>query len=137
MRHTFFLCMGFAFGAAVVMGAGLLTTGRPFLSLFSADAAVVEAGMLRLQVMCLSYGLSAFMDCPIAASRGLGKSFGSTLIVITGSCVFRVLWIYTVFAWVGTAPSLYLLYPCSWFITAAAELLYFRRVYREAAAHMA
>lgn len=137
VRRAFFLCMGFAVGVGAVMGAGLLTMGRPFLSLFSGDAAVVEAGMLRMQVMCLSYWISPFMDCPIAASRGLGKSVGSTVIVITGSCIFRILWIYTVFAWVGTAPSLYLLYPCSWFITAVAELLYFRRVYREASVHMA
>ena len=137
VRHAFFLCMGFAAGIAVIMGGGLLAMSRPFLSLFSGDAAVVEAGVLRMQVMCLSYGISPFMDCPISASRGLGKTLGSTAIVITGSCIFRIAWIYTVFAWVGTPTSLYLLYPCSWVITAAAELWYFRRVYREAAAHMA
>ena len=137
VRQTFLLCAGFACCAAVIVGGGLLAMGRPFLSLFTGDAAVVEAGLLRMQVICPSYIIAPFMDCPIAASRGLGKSLGSTIIVITGSCIFRILWIYTVFAWVGTPTSLYLLYPCSWTITAVAEMLYFRSVYRNAAVHMA
>ena len=137
VRNSFFLCMGLAVGIGAVLGVGLLAAGPAFLSLFSADAAVVEAGMLRMQIMCLSYGISPFMDAPIAASRGLGRSVGSTVIVIAGSCVFRILWIYTVFTWIGTASSLYLLYPCSWTITAVAELLYFRRVYRDAFARIA
>ena len=81
--------------------------------------------------MSLSYCISSFMDCPIAASRGLGRGLVPTIIVILGSCVFRVLWVYTVFEWFGTITSLYLLYPCSWSITAIAELWYFRRAYRE------
>ena len=70
------------------------------------------------------------MDCTIAASRGLGKCVVPTAIVILGSCVFRVIWVYTVFAYFGTLLSLYLLYAFSWAITAAAEILYFRFTYR-------
>lgn len=47
------------------------------------------------------------------------------MIVILGSCVFRVIWVYTIFAHFHTIPSLYLLYVFSWTITAAAEILYF------------
>ena len=65
------------------------------------------------------------MDCTIAASRGLGKSLVPTIIVILGSCVFRIAWIYTVFAYFQTVPSLYLLYIFSWIITAVAEIAYF------------
>ena len=70
------------------------------------------------------------MDCSIAAARGLGKSIVPMIIVVLGSCVFRVVWIYTVFAFYKTIPSLYLLYFFSWAITGAAETLYFRKVYK-------
>ena len=80
----------------------------------------------------LAYCTSAFMDCTIAASRGLGKTVVPTVIVIMGSCVFRVIWVYTIFAHFHTIPSLYLLYPCSWALTAIAEILYFIRCYRQA-----
>ena len=71
------------------------------------------------------------MYCSIAASRGLGKSVVPTYIVIMGSCVFRVIWIYTVFANFKTVPSLYILYICSWTLTAIAEFIYFMRIYKE------
>ena len=54
-----------------------------------------------------------------------------TVIVVAGSCVFRIIWIYTVFAAFRTVPSLYLLYPVSWTLTAAAEIAYFMRAYRK------
>ena len=86
--------------------------------------------LYRLTVMGLSYGFSALMDNSISASRGLGRGLVPTVIVIMGSCVFRVAWIFTVFAWFGTITSLYLLYIFSWTITGIAEALYFRKVYR-------
>ena len=71
------------------------------------------------------------MDCTIAASRGLGRTVAPTVIVILGSCVFRIAWIYTVFAYFHTIESLYLLFVCSWTITAIAEIIYFVRCYKE------
>jgi Na+-driven multidrug efflux pump len=123
--------MGYAFGAGLVLGLLLLMFGRPFLSLFTRDAAVVDAGMNRLRIMSVSYCVSAFMDCTIAASRGLGKSVVPMILVILGSCVFRILWVCTVFAYFHTIASLYLLYVFSWTITATAEIVYFVHVYRQ------
>ena len=97
------------------------------------ERAVIDAGMKRILVMGWAYCTSAFMDCTIAASRGLGKTVGPTVIVILGSCVFRVAWVYTIFAHFHTIPALYLLYPCSWALTAAAEIVYFVFSYRHAA----
>ena len=37
----------------------------------------------------------------------------------------------TVFAWFQTIPSLYLVYICSWSITAIAEIAYFASVYKK------
>ena len=116
-----------------VLGMTLLLFGRPFLSLFTNDPAVAQAGMERLTIMSFSYAVSALMDCTIAASRGLGKSVVPMIIVIMGSCVFRVAWVYTVFAYFHTITSLYLLYIFSWTITGVAEALYFARCYRRIA----
>ena len=131
VRESYLLCLGLSFGIAAVMSAGLVVFGRAFLSLFTGDGAVVEAGLTRLRVMGCSYAFSALMDCTIAASRGLGRSMVPTVIVILGSCVFRVIWVFTVFAWFQTILSLYLLYIFSWTITGVAELVYFLHCYRE------
>lgn len=129
--HSYYISLAYSFGIGAVMGLGLVVLGSQFLSLFTTDAAVVQAGMTRLQVMGISYAFSAFMDCTIAASRGLGKSLVPTILVILGSCVFRVVWVYTVFAYFHTILSLYLLYIFSWTITAVAEILYFTKCYRD------
>ena len=131
VKRSYFISLGYSFGIGAVLGLSLVLFGQTFLSLFTTEPAVAEAGMQRLLVMGLSYPISAFMDCTIAASRGLGRTIVPTFIVIMGSCVFRVIWVYTVFAFFGTLLSLYLLFVCSWTITAIAEGIYFVRVYRE------
>lgn len=127
---SYFVSLAYSFGFGLLLGCSLVLFGNGFLSLFTSDAAVMAEGMYRLRVMGLSYGFSAFMDNSIAASRGLGKSVVPTVIVILGSCVFRVIWVYTIFAYFHTITSLYLLYIFSWTITAIAEILYFARCYR-------
>ena len=134
MLQSYFISLAYSFGAGAVLGLSLVVFGRQFLSLFTKDAAVMEAGMARLRVMGFSYMVSAFMDNTIAASRGLGKALVPTIIVILGSCVFRVVWVYTIFAYFHTIDSLYLLYVFSWTITAVAEILYFAKSYRKLAA---
>ena len=131
VRKSYLMCLGLSFGIAAVMSGVLVLFGRQFLSLFTKDVEVAEAGLIRLRVMGYSYAFSALMDCTIAASRGLGKSFVPTIIVIMGSCVFRVVWVYTVFAHFHTILSLYLLYIFSWTITGVAELVYFIWCYRD------
>ena len=136
VRNSYLICLAYSFVIGLAIGVGLFCFGRQFLSLFTKESAVVDAGMLRLGIMSFSYGFSAFMDCSISASRGLGKTVVPTIIVIMGSCVFRIIWIYTVFAYFKTVPSLYLLYIFSWSITAAAEIIYFIHIYRKSVADM-
>lgn len=128
---SYLICLLYSFVVGLVLGVGLYLLRYPFLSLFTSDTTVVDAGIRRLSIMALSYSVSAFMDCTIAASRGLGKSIVPTIVVIMGSCVFRIVWIYTIFAHFRTIQSLYLLYVFSWTITAIAEIIYFVIVYRK------
>lgn len=131
VKRSYFISLGYSFGIGAVLGLSLVFFGRTFLALFTTEQAVIEAGMQRLVIMGLCYPVSAFMDCTIAASRGLGRTIVPTIIVIMGSCVFRVAWVYTIFAYFGTLQSLYLLFVCSWSITAIVEIIYFARAYKE------
>ena len=137
VKKSYFISLAYSFAIGLILGFLLVLFGRQFLHLFSPEADVIEAGMFRLTIMGFSYGFSAFMDCTIAASRALGKSLIPTVVVILGSCVLRIIWVYTVFAWFGTITSLYLVYICSWTITALAEIAYFRHVYKQQVGSMA
>ena len=108
MRNSYLVSLAYSFGIGTIGGIALVIFGRQFLGLFTNDPAVVDAGMKRLTIMGFSYGFSAFMDSAIAASRALGKSVIPTVIVIIGSCIFRMVW--------G--------------ITAVVEIIYWVHVYR-------
>ena len=131
VRKSYLLTLGFAALTAAVFGGLFLLFGRQFLSLFTPEANVIDAGLERIAVMCFSFPISALMDCTTAASRGLGKGLVPMVFVFLGSCVFRVVWIYTIFAHFHTIGSLYLLYPFSWLLTGSAEIVYFILCYRK------
>lgn len=131
VRKSYLISLAYSFFTGLVLGLVLVLCGPHFLALFTKERAVVEAGMMRLTIMGFSYCISAFMDCSIAASRGLGKSLVPTIVVIMGSCIFRIIWVYTIFAHFGTISSLYMLYAFSWTITGMAEIIYFRHIYKK------
>ena len=133
VKKSYFIALAYRLAWARCWAAGCSSLGGSSWRCSRPESAVIDAGMKRIMVMGWAYCTSAFMDCTIAASRGLGKTVGPTVIVILGSCVFRVAWVYTIFAHFHTIPALYLLYPCSWALTAAAEIVYFVFSYRHAA----
>jgi Na+-driven multidrug efflux pump len=54
--------------------------------------------------------------------RGLGMSVLPTIISLACACLFRILWIYTVFAAHHTQFTLYISYPISWFLTIVVNI---------------
>ena len=63
------------------------------------------------------------MDVLAGSIRGMGYSVLPMLVSLTGACAFRVVWIFTVFCWRHTLWSLYISYPISWLLTAAAHMV--------------
>ena len=49
--------------------------------------------------------------------RGVGYSITSMLIVLVGTCAFRILWIFGIFPLHRQLWFLFMLYPLSWLIT--------------------
>ncbi len=129
--NSYFISMGYAAIIGFVLGIVLYVFGREFLSLFTSDPVVVDCAMQKFRIMTFSFGISAFMDGTIAANRGLRKTLIPSIMVFLGSCVLRVVWVYTIFAHFRTVESLFLLYPFSWAATAVFEILYFVIVYKK------
>lgn len=127
---SYFVSMFYSVAAGILGGAFFVLFGRQFMTLFSENPRVIELGYERLFIMACSFWIAPFMDCTLAASRGLGKTIIPTVMIFLGSCVFRVIWVYTVFTHFGTIFSLFALFPCSWTITAIAEIAYFIKLYR-------
>lgn len=130
--HSYLISLMYSFGLGLILSSLLFVFGREFLGLFTKDNFVIDAGMRRIRVLCFAYSLSAFMDCAIAASRGLGRTIVPTALVFLGSGLFRIIWIFTVFKYYNTFESLFMLYLFSYVITGTLETLYFIYTYKGA-----
>ncbi|MBQ7335143.1 MAG: MATE family efflux transporter [Clostridia bacterium] len=102
----------------LMVGSLMVCFGESLLGLYAPENPdVVNAGMVRLSILCLTYFLCGLMEVGSGTMRGLGKSIWSTVISLFGACGLRIVWIYTVFAWFPTHEVLYLSYPVTWIIT--------------------
>lgn len=118
------LIVGLVMGNAVYGLSGIL------LKLYSPDAQVIGYGVLRLGIICTTYCLCGMMDVMVGSLRGMGYSIMPMLVSLTGACLFRVVWIYTIFKQYHTLECLYISYPISWAMTFLVHLICFAIVYR-------
>ena len=106
----------------LVLGNGAHLLGRQLLGIYSTDAEVVSFGLVRLGVVSVTYCLCGLMDVIAGSVRGMGYSILPMLVSLAGACVFRIIWIFTIFRWQHTLFSLYISYPISWGLTICAHL---------------
>ena len=78
------------------------------------------------------------MEVGSGVLRGLGQSLISMAVSIIGSCLIRIVWIYTVFAMDRQLVTLYWSYPASWLLTFLVHLatyLFIRHMEAQGKAH--
>lgn len=126
-------CLALVFVIGLVLGNGAHLLGQVLLGIYSGDPEVIAYGMMRLGVVSVTYCLCGMMDVVAGSVRGMGYSILPMLVSLAGACLFRIVWIFTVFQWQHTLFSLYISYPISWALTICAHLVcYFvvrRRVF--------
>lgn len=92
---------------------------------YSPDAEVIQYGLRRMSIICTTYALCGIMDTMVGSIRGLGYAVMPMIVSLLGACGLRMLWIFTIFSTHRTLEVLYISYPVSWAITAAAHLACF------------
>ena len=111
----------------VVVSAALMLTAIPALRLLTTDEAVVETTYLIMSYFVPFYFTWVLVEVLSAVLRGAGDAVYPVAIIGIGVCLFRVIWILTVFRYFGTLLSLCLSYTVSWTITSIALVIYYRR----------
>ncbi len=125
------ICQIMVMLVGLVMGNLAYAFADILLRLYSSDPIVIEYGVLRLSIICVLYCLCGMMDVMVGSLRGMGYSIMPMLVSLTGACLFRVVWIYTIFKAYPTLKCLYISYPISWALTFAVHLLCFAVVYKK------
>ena len=111
----------------VVVSAALMLTAIPALRLLTTDEAVVETTYLIMSYFVPFYFTWVLVEVLSAVLRGARDAVYPVAIIGIGVCLFRVIWILTVFQYFGTLLSLCLSYTVSWTITSIALVIYYRR----------
>lgn len=101
------------------LGLAALLFGKELLGIFSPSQIVVEAGMLRLSVILITYFTCGMMDCMASAIRGMGHSVMPMIVTLVGACGLRMIYIFTFFQIprFHTFRSIFYSYPLSWVVT--------------------
>ena len=108
----------------------VLLLRKPLLSLYVGEPGAFAAGETRLFFMIGAYLLCALMECGSMLLRGMSWSVSSAVITLITTCLFRVVWIYTVFPRYETLESIYLSYPISWLLAAVGQFITVTIAYR-------
>ena len=117
VRRTLWLCLGTVFVIGMGMGMIFLALGNQLLGLYNTDPEVIRFGLIRMSIICPTYFLCGMMDTMVGQMRGMGYSIVPMIVSLTGACLLRIVWIYTIFAANPTLDVLYISYPVSWLVT--------------------
>ena len=96
---------------------------RPLLSIYSTDPAVLDLGVMKLNIMMMVYFTCGIMNVLPGVMRGMGYSIVPMLITLVGACLLRIVWLYTAFAWYPTIPVLFACYPVTWTLAAIGHVV--------------
>ncbi len=118
--------------AGLILGLGVSALSEFFMSFYTADVAVINAGAIRMRYMITIYFLLGLMETSVGALRGLGLSFRNMIISIITICGGRLLaiFLYGPFHTLEDLNVLYISYPVTWALTALANYTLFIIVFR-------
>lgn len=131
VAQTAFLCEILVIMVGLLMGNAAYLFGDKLLRLYSKDDEVIRYGVLRMAYICVPYCLCGMMDVMVGVMRGMGYAIMPMLVSLTGACLFRIVWICTIFNHYRTLECLYISYPISWGLTFMVHLFCFFIIYRK------
>lgn len=123
MTKILLYCLGLVTVAGLVLGNAVVLLGSQLTGIYNDNPEVIAYGVNRLKIIGTTYFICGVMDTMVGGLRGMGCSVIPMFVSLTGACAFRVVWIFTVFAVDRTLNTLYISYPVSWLITAAAHVV--------------
>ena len=128
-------CAGMVLVIGLVLGSALVLFGDKLLLIYASGEnrdLIVQAGMNRLSIIAATYFLCGLMDVGCGILRGMGKAVQPMIVSLLGSCVFRIVWVFTVCPlFPGQIMALYISYPISWIVTGGVHYIFCVYFYRK------
>lgn len=108
----------FAFGMTFAL------LGRVLTGIITDNPIAIDYAMERIWILAPTYFMCGIMEIVSYSMRALGKPMTSMVISLLGSCVFRILWLATIWKLNPTFSMIFYSYPISWIITASCLFIF-------------
>ncbi len=134
-RKVVRICMTYSVVLCGVANLLIVWQGTACLGVFSSDPEVVKYGLMRFHTVLMLQCMASSYEVSGSYMRALGYSMTPMVLTIFGTCVLRLMWIYTYAAWHPSFDVLMSIYPITWTITGVmvitAALIVQRRAFRK------
>ena len=128
IKKISFQCAGMVLVIGLTLSGVLVFFGDKLLLIYASGEnrdLIVQAGVQRLQIIATTYFLCGLMDVGCGILRGMGRAVQPMIVSLLGSCVFRIIWVFTVCPlFPGQIMALYISYPISWIVTGSVHFLF-------------
>ena len=116
-RRILVLCLVGSVLFDSIVNTPLVIWRQAFSGIFSSETAVLEAACQRMLIVLALGPVCGLYEVPAGVMRGMGYSLRPALMTMLGICLFRIVWVETVFRRVRTLPCLFIVFPITWAIT--------------------
>ena len=116
LKRSVIYCCLISVGAVMTMGSIAQIFGRELLSFFTRNPEVIDWGLVRMHIMFSTYGIGCILNVMTGTMRGIGRSMTAFIIVFSFACVFRIIWVFSIFPLHPTYPMLLWVFPISWLL---------------------
>lgn len=115
--QIFIKCTLFSILLSALITVPITIFSTQFTGLFSSDSAVCIAACQRIALILAFEPVCGLYEVPAGILRGTGHAMLPAIITITGTCLLRIVWIFTVFARYHSLNVLFIVFPVSWVVT--------------------
>lgn len=124
INRVFLNCFVMVTVTGLLLGGIVRIFADPLLNIYLPDNEdAIAFGIARTSIIATTYFLCGIMEVFSGMLRGMGESVLPMIVSMVGSCLLRVIWIYTVFASHRSLSVLYWSYPISWIVTSSVHFL--------------
>ena len=127
-------CMLCVFVVGITTGSLVFAFAEQLLSIYLPKSPeAISYGVTRLGFIVLTYFICGLMEVVSGTMRGMGFSITPMIITIICVCVFRIIWIYTIFQIpeYHSLECLFVSYPISWMLSFIVELVVFPFIFHK------
>ena len=131
IKKSIIYCLIINVFLGLVLGSGAILLSKPIISLVTTDQVVLDYCYRKILIIGASHFICGTMETFTYSMRALGKSVLSMVICLIGSCLLRLVWVFTIVDITKSYDMIFVSYPVTWVITAFTAMIFLIKLMKE------